>query len=248
MPRKFTRLFVESDLLQEQRLQLNLKESHYVKHVLRLVAGDSLLVFNGRHGEWRAEVAEITKKQTHLDVKELVRPQKDDFPVFLLFASLKMGPLGFLVEKATELGATHLQPLWTDRTQGRDFRHERYLSIAREAAEQSERMSVPTLHTPLTLDVVLSEWKPERSLMVCDERGGAESLLNVLQKSVHPMMSCSVMVGPEGGFSPQEFNIMAQFPWLTFVSLGDNILRAETAAIAALSLFCTIPKGFRHVG
>lgn len=233
MPRKLVRLFVESDLFQRQRLLLDLRESHYLINVLRLIPGDTFLIFNGRDGEWVAEVAQTNRKQTNVNVKALVRSQKDDFPVALLFSPLKAGPLGFLMEKATELGVTDFYPLWTARTQGRDFRHERYVSIIREAAEQSERMSVPFIHQPLFLDKLLTQWDQEKELLICDERPGGQNLFDLLQGE---NVMDSVMIGPEGGFSPEEFEFLDRLPNATFVSLGRNILRAETAALSALSL------------
>jgi len=233
MPRKLVRLFVESDLFHGQRLSLDLRESHYLVNVLRLTPGDAFLIFNGRDGEWIAEVAQTTKKQTNVNVKELVRSQKDDFPVALLFSPLKAGPLGFLMEKATELGVTDFYPLWTTRTQGRDFRHERYLSIIREASEQSERMCVPSLHKPLFLDKLLTQWDREKELLICDERPGGQNLFDLLQGE---NVMNSVVIGPEGGFSPEEFEFLDRLPNAIFVSLGQNVLRAETAALSALSL------------
>ena len=236
MSRKLARLFIAADLFPHQHLHLQGKEAHYVAHVLRLKPGDSLLVFNGREGEWRAEIVKDTKKHLLLDVREKTRSQESEPSLALFFAPLKPGSLSFLLEKATELGVTDFHPVWTQRTQGRDFKSERFLTLIREAAEQSERLSFPHLHMPLFLDELLTQWDQKKTLLVCDERPGTQNVLEVLQKEKETMTN-SILMGPEGGFSPEEFARMKQHPGFIFLSLGRHILRAETAALSVLSVF-----------
>jgi 16S rRNA (uracil1498-N3)-methyltransferase len=234
MPRKLPRLFVNTSLSPSGKFTLPLKQSHYLSHVLRMTLKDSLLLFNGHEGEWQCEIINNQKKYIDIEVKEMVRPQNQEIPLFLFFAPLKSGPLSFLIEKATELGVTDLQPVWSERTQGRDFNHAKYLLIAQEAAEQCERLTIPSLHMPLSLKEVLTKWDHKKRILVCDERRESRNLFEMLEKETDNMDS--VMIGPEGGFSPAEFNWLEQYPQFTFISLGENILRAETASLCALSL------------
>ena len=228
------RLHVHSPLTADAAVLPTLDQSRYLTQVMRLKTGDSLLVFNGRDGEWRCVISEILKKGVVLRAEEMVRPQAPGPDVDLLIAVVKKSALEFAVEKATELGARRVKPVVTQRTQVQHVRMDRLDAIAIEAAEQTGRLDVPMIDAPVKLADLLDGWEAGRRLMFCDETGGAPVTGAVAEAGAGPW---AILIGPEGGFSPEERERLRALPFTTAVSLGPRILRADTAAIAALALW-----------
>ena len=228
------RLFVPQPLTHDAAIMPTLDQSRYLSQVMRLKIGDSLLVFNGVDGEWRCVIAEVLKKGLVLRAEEMVRPQAAGPDVELLISVVKKSALEFAVEKATELGARRVRLVVTHRTQTQHVRMDRLDAIAIEAAEQTGRLDVPMIDAPVKLAALLDDWDPARRLMFCDETGGAPALSALTAAGPGPW---AVLIGPEGGFAPEERERLRGLPFTTAVSLGPRILRADTAAIAALTLW-----------
>lgn len=209
-----------------------LDQSRYLTQVMRLKAGDALLVFNGKDGEWRVSVAEALKKGVILRADEQVRPQAYGPDLELIVAVVKKARVETIVEKAAELGAKRVRLVITQRTNADRIRLDRLDAIAEEAAEQTGRLDVPTIDDPVKLDAVLDGWEPGRRLMFCDETGGAP-----VSSAIRDSGPWAILIGPEGGFSPEEGQRLRSLPFTTAVSLGPRILRADTAAIAAMTLW-----------
>lgn len=228
------RLHVPQPLSPGAALAPTLDQSRYLTQVMRLKAGDDLLVFNGKDGEWRASVAEVLKKGVILRAEEQARPQMFGPDLDLIVAVVKKARVETIVEKAAELGARRVRLVVTQRTNADRLRLDRLDAIAEEAAEQTGRLDVPEIHEPVKLDALLSAWEPGRRLMFCDETGGAPAIRALPDAPREPW---SILIGPEGGFSPEEGERLRALPYATAISLGPRILRADTAAIAAMTLW-----------
>lgn len=228
------RLFVEAALSPAASLALTQAQAHYLGTVLRLAVGEAVAVFNGRDGAWRATVAEIDRKRGVLVVERQTRPQSDESSgPWLLFAPLKKTTTDFVVEKATELGASALWPVQTARTNAGRVNEDRVRLNALEAAEQCERLTVPQVHPLTPLERVLEAWPSGRRLFVADESG--QGVVPMAQAfAAHPG-DAAVLIGPEGGFTKSELDRLRQSSFVSTISLGPRILRAETAALAALA-------------
>lgn len=227
------RLHVEQPLAAGGTVSLAPAQAHYLGTVMRLGPGAEVLVFNGRDGEWSAEVAEIGRKAGALVVAAQTRPQDAAPDCWLLFAPVKSARTDFIVEKATELGASRILPVLTRFTQTSRFNGERQRAHAIEAAEQSGRLDVPEVGAPQALADVLGGWPGERALFFCDEAGDAPLLADAAGELSGP--ACAILVGPEGGFDEAERALLRAQPFVRPVTLGPRILRAETAALAALA-------------
>jgi 16S rRNA (uracil1498-N3)-methyltransferase len=228
------RLHVPTPLAADAAILPTLDQSRYLTQVMRLKIGDGLLVFNGVDGEWRCVIAEILKKGVVLRAAEQARPQAMGPDVQLLIAVVKKSALEFAVEKATELGARRIGLVVTHRTQVQHVRMDRLDAIAIEAAEQTGRLDVPMIDEPVKLGDLLDDQEAGRRLMFCDETGGVPAMAALADAGVGPW---SILIGPEGGFSPEERDRLRALPFTTAVSLGPRILRADTAAVAALTLW-----------
>ena len=228
------RLHIPQPLSVGAALAPTLDQSRYLTQVMRLKAGDPLLVFNGADGEWRCVVAEALKKGVVLRAEAQVRGQVTPPDVHLLIATVKKSALEFAVEKATELGAARIALVTTARTQPQHVRMDRLEAIAEESAEQTGRLDVPAVEAPRKLTEVLDGWDPARRLMFCDETGGAPALRALGEAGGG---SWAILIGPEGGFSPEERERLRASPFTTAVSLGPRVLRADTAATTALTLW-----------
>jgi 16S rRNA (uracil1498-N3)-methyltransferase len=227
------RLCVPDDLAAGARLSLAPGQSHYLSHVLRLVAGDSILVFNGRHGEWRARLVAERRRPAVL-VDEQVRPQTGGPDIDYLFAPLKRARIDYLVQKATEMGVARLRPVLTRRTQPERVNLVRVRANVVEAAEQCGVLRLPEVHAPEPLEDLLAGWESGRTLIFCDEEhaaGGPLAALGQIKES-----ALALLVGPEGGFDAGERALLSCKPFVVRISLGPRILRADTAAVAALAL------------
>jgi 16S rRNA (uracil1498-N3)-methyltransferase len=229
------RLFVDAELAAGRSVACTPAQANYLRNVLRLQAGDAILVFNGRDGEWRAELAEAGRRATALTVREQVRAQEGGPDIEYLFAPLKRGRLDYMVEKATEMGVARLRPVLTRRTAVDRVNLDRMRAHAVEAAEQCGILRLPELSAPERLERVVAEWEASRPLVFCDEDGGAETCPFTALAMIEPG-PVAVLVGPEGGFDPAERELLSSQPFVTRISLGPRILRADTAAVAALAL------------
>lgn len=228
------RLHVTAPLASGDAVAPTLDQSRYLTQVMRLKAGDDLLVFNGRDGEWRASVAEVLKKGVILRAEEQTRAQTYGPDLELIVAVVKKARVETIVEKAAELGARRVRLVLTHRTNADRLRLDRLDAIAEEAAEQTGRLDVPRIDDPVKLDALLAGWDASRRLMFCDETGGRPSFGALTSAGEGPW---GILIGPEGGFSPEERDALRALPFTTAVSLGPRILRADTAAIAAMTLW-----------
>lgn len=231
---KMQRLYVPDDLDQGGSFEASTQQSHYLMHVLRLGDGAELLVFNGRDGEWSATIVSRSKKAVRLTVREQQRPQPPTPDLVYCFAPLKQGRLDYLVQKAVEMGAGTLQPVITQHTQVARPSMERLAANLVEAAEQCGVLSVPRLCEAERLERVLAGWDSERRLIFCDEDAATNNPLPALQAIGKGKLA--LLVGPEGGFSENERQMLRALPFVTAIPLGPRILRADTAAVAALAL------------
>ncbi len=227
------RLYVPDGLAAGARIAPTPDQARYLVSVMRLSAGDGLLLFNGRDGEWRAQVAEVSRRACVLEAAEQTRPQAGGPDLDLVVALVKRNRLETIVEKAAELGAARVRLLITQRTNAGHTNVARLQAIATEAAEQTGRLDVPEIAAPVKLEALLGGWEADRRLMFCDEGGEARPALEALSGGG----PWAVLVGPEGGFAPEERERLSGLPFVTPVSLGPRILRADTAAIAALTLW-----------
>jgi len=225
---------------------LDAGQAHRLATVLRLKTGAEIALFNGRDGEWRATLEHMDKRGGTARITAQLRPQGGEPDLWLAFAPLKHARLAFLVEKACELGVSALLPVMTRRTQGSPgsrIRAERLRKTAIEAAEQCERLSVPRVAEPVALAALLTDWPADRRLLIAAERQGAPAIAEVAA-GAHPG-PLGVLVGPEGGFAPGELDVATQHANVSCVSLGPRILRAETAALAALAILQALSGDWR---
>ncbi len=228
------RLFVEEPLAEGDRLSLPPAQSHYLLHVMRARPGNRVNLFNGRDGEWLARIAETTRRACTVECERKIAEQGRDDDLWLVFAPIKKTPADYLTQKATELGVCALQPVITRRTIVHRVNTERMRANAIEAAEQSGRTTTPEIRGPLELPKLLSTWPKERRLLFCDEAGAPpirEALAS--QRSA----SWAVIIGPEGGFEDAERDMIRALAATVPASLGKRILRADTAALAALAIW-----------
>ena len=231
------RLFVEPDdaapFCADGTLERFGDAAHYMTRVMRLKVGHQAALFNARDGEWRAELTDIQKKSASLRLIEQLRPALCGPDVWVCFAPIKFGRIDYLVQKMTELGATKLQPTLTHYTQTERIKLERLRANAIEAAEQCERVDVPELAEPVALRQLLADWPEDRALLFADEGGqGAPFAQTAAQKP----QKWGILIGPEGGFSPEERGLIYSLTQTRGISLGPRILRADTAALTLLSL------------
>jgi len=227
------RLYLEEGLQAGEAVRLSPPQAHYLGQVMRLSAGDRICLFNGQDGEWEAVLETLSKKNATAILKKRRRAQNRLPDLWLLFAPIKRDRIDILVEKATELGVTRLLPVLTERTTVRRVNAERLRAHAVEAAEQTGRLCVPAFEDLAPLARVLAHWPSERRLLFCDETGGGAPVLDALGAAGPGPWA--VLIGPEGGFAPAELDALRGLPFVTPASLGPRVLRADTAAIAALT-------------
>jgi 16S rRNA (uracil1498-N3)-methyltransferase len=230
------RLYVAAALSKGRSFALSPQQTHYLQNVMRLRTGDALRLFNGRDGEWQGTISHSSKRAVEMTTNELLRPQLPEPDLWLCCTPIKKSYFDYMLEKATELGVSAIYSVLTDRTQVRAINVERCRLIGIEAAEQSERLHVPDIKKPVTLKELIKLWPGDRAMIVCAEWGDAMPLQAAFGL---PMMrlahKAGVLVGPEGGFTAEEFDALKDVPSAVCVRLGPRILRADTAAIAALS-------------
>lgn len=226
------RLFVATDLASDTTVALGAEQSHYLLSVMRLSAGDVVLAFNGRDGEYECKLVVSGKKSVLLAVVRQTRSQENVPDIWLMFAPLKKDRTDFVVEKATELGAARIVPVITRYAISDKIKAERWKAQAIEAAEQSRRLDVPVIDEAVGLEILLNRWDEKRILYFMDETGNGLPVGYVFQNASAP---AAFLIGPEGGFSERELELLRSKPYAHAVNLGRRILRAETSALAALS-------------
>jgi len=229
------RLFVDAALREGERIALERNQSNYLGNVLRLSAGDTILVFNGRDGEWQAQI-EGRKRPDGLTIVARTRPQDRLPDIAYVFAPLKHARLDYMVQKAVEMGAAKLQPVLTRHTQVSRVNVERMRANVIEAAEQCGILSLAEVAEPVALDRFLDKRATSRLLVFCDEAADIGNPTEALQRGLTPADGIDVLIGPEGGFAEEERALLLRQPKTLRLSLGPRILRADTAGVAALAL------------
>jgi 16S rRNA (uracil1498-N3)-methyltransferase len=252
MPRydfRTPRLFVEAPLRAGEAVGLDAGQANYLVNVLRLKPGSEILVFNGRDGEWRARLAAAGKKSVTLAPTEKAREQTEAGDLHYLFAPLKHARLDYMVQKAVEMGASRLQPVMTRHTQAERVNLARMRANAVEAAEQCGILNVPEIAEPVKLDAFIRAWRPERVLVFCDEDADVKDPVAALSSArgggLTGPMPVSVLIGPEGGFAEEERAALGTLPNVVRLALGPRILRADTAAVAALAVIQAVLGDWR---
>lgn len=237
------RLYVEAPLFAGAMLESTSAQANYLGNVMRLNAGDALLVFNGQDGEWLARIAEARRGRLALRVEDRVRAQLDGPDIHYLFAPLKKARLDYMVQKATEMGAAVLQPVLTRRTVAERVNLERMRANVIEAAEQCGVLRLPEVREPLKLAAALKDWPESRVLVFADEAAPMASPLAAL--GAIRQGPSALLVGPEGGFDESERAMLRGLPFVHAIALGPRIMRADTAAVAALALMNAVLGDWR---
>lgn len=229
------RLFVEHPLHEGARIVLSREQANYLLNVLRLSGGHRLRVFDGRSGEWEAELERVGRRDAALMVRDKLREQSTGPDIHYLFAPLKRARLDYMVQKATELGVAHLQPVLTRHTVAERVNTERMRANVVEAAEQCGVLRIPTIGEPARLDAVIAGWDGARTLIVADEGAPSSSPIAAMA-SIGRGQPVALLIGPEGGFAGEERELLLAKTFVRTISLGPRIMRADTAAVAALAL------------
>ena len=225
------RLFVDQPLAEAAEIRIEGGQAHYLAGVMRLKTGAQVKLFDDRTGEWLAEIAYLGKRDLILRIEGHLRPREAAPDLWLLAAPIKKGRIDWMAEKACELGVARLMPVITRRTVVERVNLDRLRAHMIEAAEQCERTALPELAAPVKLDAMMRDWPEGRTLFFADEEGGAP-MLDVAKPG-----PAAILIGPEGGFTPEERDAIRMLPQAVAVSLGPRILRADTAMAAAVSLW-----------
>jgi len=243
------RLFVEVPLAEGAAITLEAGQANYLVNVLRLKAGASIFVFNGLDGEWRADLAATGKKKVAVSIGARIREQTAPADLEYLFSPLKHARLDYMVQKAVEMGVSRLAPVITAHTQVERVNVARMRANAIEAAEQCGVLNIPEIAGPKKFDLLTRAWKPDRLLVFCDEEADVKDPVAALSSApgggIAGPLPISVLVGPEGGFAAAERAALLKLPNVLRLALGPRILRADTAAVAALSLVQTVLGDWR---
>ncbi len=229
------RLFVESPLGEGETITCSKEQAHYLLNVMRVQDGDALLIFNGRDGEWRSNIQVTGKRTCRLEVQDQVRRQSSGPDIHLIFAPLKRARLDYMIQKAAELGVAKLIPVLTQHTVPDRVNTERMRANAIEAAEQCGILFVPAISEPRRLGKVLDDWDSARTLIFCDEGAEVSNPVESLA-TLGRSLPAAVLIGPEGGFSSDERSWIKSHAFVHTISLGPRVMRADTAATAALTL------------
>ncbi|MCF8473166.1 MAG: 16S rRNA (uracil(1498)-N(3))-methyltransferase [Emcibacter sp.] len=239
-----TRLYVGNDLKTGQEIAIEGNQGHYLVNVMRTQTTDHIILFNGREGDWLAEVMKVGKGKALVVVRENLVPQRTEPDLWYLFAPIKKARLDYMVQKATELGVSLIRPVLTERTNLERLNEDKMRLNVIEASEQCERMTVPFVEPMVRLDKLMTDWPKDRLIMFCDEEGQddhnaypigrAIMEVNAWQDRPHKW---AILIGPEGGFSEQERTMIRAHANVVPVTLGPRILRADTAAVVAIALW-----------
>jgi len=228
------RLFVPQAMQANGEVEPDPQQTHYLLNVMRMSAGTQLLVFNGVDGEWLASLVEVSRRKVRLALMTQVRPQPAPCDLVYCFAPLKQGRLDYMVQKAVEMGAGVLQPVLTQHTQMSNIGLDRIRANVIEAAEQCGILAIPEVREVVKLERLIWEWETGRRLVFCDEGADTNNPVPALQGIVEQRIG--LLVGPEGGFSEEERLQLRGLPYVTPIPLGPRILRADTAAVAAMAV------------
>src|SRR5680860_392234 len=228
------RLFVNGPLSEGAVVPCDRSQSNYLRNVMRLAEGDGVLVFDGSSGEWLASLEVESKHACALTVSGQVRVQAEGPDIHYLFAPVKRARLDYMVQKAVELGVATLHPVITRRTEVKRVKLDRIRANVIEAAEQCGVLRIPGIEEPVYLDRLLAQWNPERRIIYCDEEAALTSPIEALQALEREPVA--VLIGPEGGFDEAERKRLRDLAFVTPISLGPRVMRADTAAVAALAL------------
>ncbi len=245
MPNRIkARLYVETGLDTGREILLDGNQGHYLVNVMRIRAGEFILLFNGRDGEWLAETVKVGKGKAMVLVRENITRQRTEPDLWYLFAPIKKARLDYMVQKATELGVSLIRPVLTERTNLDRLKIDKIRAHAIEAAEQCERFSVPVVEPMVKLEQLLAEWPKDRLIMFCDEEGEDDQNCFPVGRAIDEVNAWqerpkkwAILIGPEGGFSPAERSLISHQENVVPVTLGPRILRADTAAVAAIALW-----------
>jgi 16S rRNA (uracil1498-N3)-methyltransferase len=238
------RLFVDDPLSEGSTIALAPEQTHYLVQVLRLKPGDKVLLFNGRDGEWLGAILSATRKSASITLESQTRPQPAGQDFWFVFAPLKSARLDYLVQKAVEMGASAVLPVFTERTQAQRFNSERARANMIEAAEQCEILTLPSLAAEQKLQKLLGTWPKQRRMIFCDEEAPLSNPVDALN-AVPQDEPLAIIIGPEGGFSPTERQFLLALTKVTQLSLGPRILRADTAAVAAMAVVQSVLGDWR---
>ena len=231
---RMQRLFIDAPLSKGAVYEASKEQYNYLVNVLRFEEGQAMLVFNGRDGEWKAELSFPTRKRLMLTATEQARPQPVPCDLHYLFAPLKVGRLDYLVQKAVEMGAGLLQPVMTQHVQGKLGSLDRVRANVIEAAEQCGVLGIPEVAEPRKLIDLLENWPQDRRIIFCDEGDAGQNPLPILSRIKETKHA--LLIGPEGGFSDEERRLLRSLDFVTAIPLGPRILRADTAAVAAMAI------------
>jgi|ERR1700730_1671871 16S rRNA (uracil1498-N3)-methyltransferase len=237
------RLFVANHLKPHQDIRLDSAQAHYLLRVLRLSEGATLSVFDGKHGEWRAEIVKAQKNNCDIRLTEKIRDQTAAQNIHYAFAPLKQARLDYLIQKAVEMGVSSLQPIMTAHTAVNRLNLDRMRANAVEAAEQCGILTLPDVHRPIKLETLLKACETERVVVFCDERAETASPLDALETLRGQKVTA--LIGPEGGFSEAERQLLLSKNFVCPVSLGPRVMRADTAAVAVLALINAVLGDWR---
>lgn len=231
---RMQRLFIDAPLSKGTAVEANSDQFNYLANVLRMEEGAEILLFNGRDGEWKASLSFPTRKRILLTATEETRPQPSPSNLHYLFAPLKVGRMDYLVQKAVEMGAGLLQPVMTQHVQGKITNLDKIRANVIEAAEQCGILGIPDVAEPVKLADLLDRWPQDRRIIYCDEGDAGQNPLPLLSRVTERKIA--LLVGPEGGFSEEERARLRSLDFVTAIPLGPRILRADTAAVAAMAV------------
>lgn len=244
MAKIIARLYVDKELVQGAEIMLDGPQGHYLVNVMRIKPLDQVSLFNGRAGEWTAEIIACRKGRARLMIREKTKEQLAEPDLWYLFAPIRKGRLDYMIEKATELGVSLIRPVLTEHTNQTRLKEDKLQINAIEAAEQCGRMTVPAVASMVRLESLLADWPEDRLLMFCDEAGEGDQNAFPIPKAIDEVNAWqqrpdkwAILIGPEGGFSERERRLVRTQPHVVPVTLGPRILRADTAAITAIALW-----------
>lgn len=240
---KLQRLFIDQKMAAGRTISLSKDQVNYLANVLRMAAGEVVLVFNGRDGEWKARLDFPAKKKIDLVLEAQTRPQPPPSELKYCFAPLKTGRLDYMVQKAVEMGAGQMQPVLTQHTQMHRVNLDRLRANIVEAAEQCGILSIPELSEPVKFNDLIDGWDQNYQLIFCDEGNASNNPNDILAKLDDRKLA--LLIGPEGGFSEEERKCLHASAFVTAIPLGPRILRADTAAVAAMAIVQTLKGDWR---
>ncbi|WP_137156861.1 16S rRNA (uracil(1498)-N(3))-methyltransferase [Rhizobium sp. FKL33] len=240
---RMQRLFLDAPISANTAIAANDEQVNYLANVLRLQDGAEILVFNGRDGEWKAQLAFPSRKKIQIIPVDITRPQPEQPDLHYLFAPLKVGRLDYLIQKSVEMGAGVIQPVMTQHVQGKITSLDRLKANAIEAAEQCGILAIPEVREPVKLTTLLETWPRDRRIIYCDEGADTNNPMSALQAITDKKLA--LLIGPEGGFSEEEQRNLRGLDFVTPIPLGPRILRADTAAVAAFAVIQAVIGDWR---